>query len=243
MQLQMGLFDTLKKTVGIGEDLKPGSMGDAQNREIVDAYISRVEENMNPLEDGYEKLSDEELAAKTEMFRARLAKGETEDDILDEVRTGSPAIRIHHKRAHRPLIAARATSSTLPSVPVSTTPGRTLATTACGLRPSPRPARRRDAPPLAPDRRSQRCARRRGACSSCGTTTSSLSAAFASSRHHHPTPRAISCVDSPDQHSLRHSPRPASTASSIQGVFLLTWTSVSVKSNKSPFVPFGEKLT
>jgi len=85
MQLQMGLFDTLKKTVGMGEDLKPGSIGDSQNREIVDAYISRVEENMNPLEDAYEKLSDEELKAKTAMFRARLAKGETEDDILDEV--------------------------------------------------------------------------------------------------------------------------------------------------------------
>ena len=126
MQLQMGLFDTLKKTVGIGEDLKPGSMGDAQNREIVDAYISRVEENMNPLEDGYEKLSDEELTAKTEMFRARLAKGETEDDILDEVRRGSPANRIYHKRKHRPLLAARATSSTLPSVPVSTTPAAPL---------------------------------------------------------------------------------------------------------------------
>jgi len=84
VQLQMGLFDTLKEKVGMGGELKPGSIGDSENREIVDAYISRVEEKMNPLEDALEKMSDEDLTAKTAMFRARLAKGETEDDILDE---------------------------------------------------------------------------------------------------------------------------------------------------------------
>ncbi|KAJ1491476.1 protein translocase subunit SecA, chloroplastic [Baffinella frigidus] len=68
----------------MGGELKPGSIGDSENREIVDAYISRVEEKMNPLEDALEKMSDEDLTAKTAMFRARLAKGETEDDILDE---------------------------------------------------------------------------------------------------------------------------------------------------------------
>lgn len=94
MQLQMGLFDTLKEKVGMGGELKPGSIGDSENREIVDAYISRVEEKMNPLEDALEKMSDEDLTAKTAMFRARLAKGETEDDILDEVQ-----IRPHYPPA------------------------------------------------------------------------------------------------------------------------------------------------
>ncbi|HLI67360.1 MAG TPA: preprotein translocase subunit SecA [Caulobacteraceae bacterium] len=39
---------------------------------------------INALEREYERLSDSELAAKTETFRARLAKGETLDDLLIE---------------------------------------------------------------------------------------------------------------------------------------------------------------
>lgn len=43
-----------------------------------------VEQQINPLEDGLKKLSDSSLANKTNEFRARLAKGETLDDILPE---------------------------------------------------------------------------------------------------------------------------------------------------------------
>ena len=43
-----------------------------------------VEQQMNPLEDGLKKLSDSSLANKTNEFKARLAKGETLDDILPE---------------------------------------------------------------------------------------------------------------------------------------------------------------
>ena len=48
-----------------------------------DAYIKRVAD-INKLENQYEKLSDEALAAKTPEFKQRLAKGETLDDILPE---------------------------------------------------------------------------------------------------------------------------------------------------------------
>lgn len=43
-----------------------------------------VEQQINPLEDGLKKLSDSSLASKTNEFKARLAKGETLDDILPE---------------------------------------------------------------------------------------------------------------------------------------------------------------
>lgn len=43
-----------------------------------------VEQQINPLEDGLKKLSDSSLANKTNEFKARLAKGETLDDILPE---------------------------------------------------------------------------------------------------------------------------------------------------------------
>lgn len=43
-----------------------------------------VEQKINPLEDGLKKLSDSSLANKTNEFKARLAKGETLDDILPE---------------------------------------------------------------------------------------------------------------------------------------------------------------
>lgn len=43
-----------------------------------------VEQQINPLEDGLKKLSDSSLANKTNGFKARLAKGETLDDILPE---------------------------------------------------------------------------------------------------------------------------------------------------------------
>lgn len=43
-----------------------------------------VEQQINPLEDGLKKLSDSSMANKTNEFKARLAKGETLDDILPE---------------------------------------------------------------------------------------------------------------------------------------------------------------
>lgn len=43
-----------------------------------------IEQQINPLEDGLKKLSDSSLANKTNEFKARLAKGETLDDILPE---------------------------------------------------------------------------------------------------------------------------------------------------------------
>ncbi len=43
-----------------------------------------VEQQINPLEYGLKKLSDSSLANKTNEFKARLAKGETLDDILPE---------------------------------------------------------------------------------------------------------------------------------------------------------------
>ena len=43
-----------------------------------------VEQQINPLEDGLKKLSDSSLTNKTNEFKARLAKGETLDDILPE---------------------------------------------------------------------------------------------------------------------------------------------------------------
>src|ERR671920_2572083 len=45
---------------------------------------SIVESKINPLEPQYEKLTDEQLGAKTVEFRERLAKGETLDDLLPE---------------------------------------------------------------------------------------------------------------------------------------------------------------
>ena len=41
-----------------------------------------VEQEINPLEGSMKKLSDSSLANKTNEFKARLAKGETLDDIL-----------------------------------------------------------------------------------------------------------------------------------------------------------------
>ena len=48
-----------------------------------DAYIRRVAD-INKYENQFEKISDEELAAKTAEFKSRLSRGETLDDILPE---------------------------------------------------------------------------------------------------------------------------------------------------------------
>lgn len=56
--------------------------GDPNKREI-ERLTTRAEE-INALEPGFEKISDAALRAKTDEFKARLAEGETLDDILHE---------------------------------------------------------------------------------------------------------------------------------------------------------------
>ncbi len=56
--------------------------GDANEREI--KRLSRTVEQINALEPQMAALSDEQLRAKTDEFRNRLAKGETLDDLLPE---------------------------------------------------------------------------------------------------------------------------------------------------------------
>ncbi len=56
--------------------------GDPNKREI--ERLTAHAEEINSLEPAFEKLSDDELKAKTDEFRARLAEGETLDDILHE---------------------------------------------------------------------------------------------------------------------------------------------------------------
>src|SRR5438034_2106867 len=54
------------------------------NEREVKKLRSMVETKINPLEPQFEKLSNEQMAAKTGEFRERLAKGETLDDLLPE---------------------------------------------------------------------------------------------------------------------------------------------------------------
>jgi preprotein translocase subunit SecA len=56
--------------------------GDPHKREI--EKISKVVEQINELEETYEKFSDQALTEKTSEFRQRLAEGETLDDLLPE---------------------------------------------------------------------------------------------------------------------------------------------------------------
>ena len=46
--------------------------------------LKKTLDAVNALEAEYRKLTDTQLRAKTEEFRSRLQKGETEDDILPE---------------------------------------------------------------------------------------------------------------------------------------------------------------
>ncbi len=56
-----------------------GSSNDAEVKKL-----SKIVDQIEALEDSYKQLTDEQLRAKTNEFRARLQKGETEDDILPE---------------------------------------------------------------------------------------------------------------------------------------------------------------
>ncbi|MDD6051347.1 MAG: preprotein translocase subunit SecA, partial [Clostridiales bacterium] len=56
-----------------------GSSNDAEVKKL-----NKIVDQVDALEDSYKQLTDEQLRAKTDEFRARLAKGETEDNILPE---------------------------------------------------------------------------------------------------------------------------------------------------------------
>src|SRR3984885_12228061 len=55
----------------------------SHNERILRAQ-DRIVEQVNALEPSFKKLSDEELRAKTDEFKARLSKGETLDQLLPE---------------------------------------------------------------------------------------------------------------------------------------------------------------
>eukprot|EP00960_Hanusia_phi_P065036 765983-Hanusia_phi.AAC.4 len=88
--LRMGLFDTVAKSFGMGKEEATSEggvvfgVGTAENQKFVQELLTRVEKKINVLEDEIEKLSDDQLRAKTEEFKKRLQGGESEDDILDE---------------------------------------------------------------------------------------------------------------------------------------------------------------
>ncbi|MBQ6399367.1 MAG: preprotein translocase subunit SecA [Clostridia bacterium] len=65
------MLDFLKKVLGVGND--------AQLKKL-----QKPVDDVMALEAEYRKLTDEQLQAKTKEFRERLAKGETEDDLLPE---------------------------------------------------------------------------------------------------------------------------------------------------------------
>jgi len=66
------MFKNIAKAIG----------GDPQKREI--ERLSKRIQQINQLETDLEKLSEDELRAKTDIFRKRLLSGETLDDILNE---------------------------------------------------------------------------------------------------------------------------------------------------------------
>ena len=65
------MLDWLKKLLG--------NSNDAEVKKL-----SKIVDQVEALEDSYKQLTDEQLRAKTDEFRARLHNGETEDDILPE---------------------------------------------------------------------------------------------------------------------------------------------------------------
>ena len=55
-------------------------LGNSNDAEV--KKLSKIVDQVEALEGEYKQLTDEQLRAKTDEFRARLQKGETEDDIL-----------------------------------------------------------------------------------------------------------------------------------------------------------------
>jgi preprotein translocase subunit SecA len=80
MQLRMGLFDGLKKMVGVVDQ---GEALVQDNDKTLKVYMQNVEK-INAIEDEYEKFSNEQLKAKTEEFRKRLKAGNSLESILVE---------------------------------------------------------------------------------------------------------------------------------------------------------------
>jgi preprotein translocase subunit SecA len=85
---RMGVMDKVGQALKGGSeearrDPKTAAFTAANDRAVV-GYTARVK-RINALEDDIEALEDAELAAKTSEFRKRLAAGESEDDLLEEV--------------------------------------------------------------------------------------------------------------------------------------------------------------
>jgi hypothetical protein len=78
--LGMGVLDDIKKIVAGGD---PNEILAAENEDQVKKYM-QVVESINNLEEEYEKLSDDDLKAKTDQFRAKLDAGATLDSLLVE---------------------------------------------------------------------------------------------------------------------------------------------------------------
>jgi len=78
--VKMGLLDGLKKIV-VGAD--PTEALAEENDKQLKTYFQKVEK-INALEADYEKLSNEQLRAKTDEFKQRLRQGGTLDSILIE---------------------------------------------------------------------------------------------------------------------------------------------------------------
>ncbi len=70
-EIKKDMLDFLKKVLGVGND--------AQLKKL-----QKPVDDVMALEAEYRKLTDEQLQAKTKEFKERLAKGETEDDLLPE---------------------------------------------------------------------------------------------------------------------------------------------------------------
>ena len=65
------MFEWLKKLFGVSNEAEVKK-------------LSLIVDKVEALEDSFKQLTDDQLRQKTDEFRARLAKGETEDDILPE---------------------------------------------------------------------------------------------------------------------------------------------------------------
>lgn len=82
---RLALLDSMRRAVRKAPDDSADCAyySEADNAAALSAYEVRVS-SINTLEDTIELLDDEELAAKTGEFRARLAAGCTEDELLEE---------------------------------------------------------------------------------------------------------------------------------------------------------------
>jgi preprotein translocase subunit SecA len=80
LSLQMGVIDGFKKLVGPSDS---AAILENENDKVIKEYMERVEE-VNALEDGLEKISDEGLVKKAGDLRTRLSSGASRESILVE---------------------------------------------------------------------------------------------------------------------------------------------------------------